>query len=397
MTLRRQLPAWSPVTLAGLGAGVGAALLGRDSRDELRARIRAAYGASEVILTDSGTTALALAIRASAPAGARPRVALPAYGCFDLMTAADAAGAEVVLYDLEPATLAPDRDSLRAALADGPHAVVVAHWYGIPVELEEITADARAAGTVLIEDAAQGVGARLGGRPVGGSGDLAVLSFGRGKGRTGGRGGALLVNDVKLSPAVRRAAEQLHPPSGAARDLGVLAALLWLGRPSLYCLPMMLPGLHLGETLYRPSWPGSELPAALAAVVLRVWELALEEAEVRSRNTGRWLEALEGIADVHPISVSSRVQPGRLRFPIRARGRALTALRSAEARRHGVMPGYPSTLAQLPRPILNAEASFGGADTLVTECLTLPTHRMVDSRDIAAVARMLGRPLLVAG
>jgi perosamine synthetase len=395
--LRRQLPVWSPVTLAALGAGASAALRGRDPREELGARIRTAHDAADVILTDSGTTALALAIRASAPAGTQPRVALPAYGCFDLMTAADAVGAEVVLYDLDPATLAPDRESLRTALRQAPHAAVVAHWYGVPVELEPIAVAVAGAGAVLIEDAAQGVGAAVGGRPAGSLGSLAVLSFGRGKGRTGGRGGALLVRDANLSAATRRAAGQLLPPFGPARDLGVLAALLLLGRPSLYWLPVLVPGLHLGETLYRPAWPGSELPAALAAVVLTVWEPALAEAERRRGVAARWLEVLKGMPDVDPISISSGVRPGWLRFPLRARGSALDTLRSAAARRHGVMPGYPSSLAQLQRAILNPEASFRGAGTLVTECLTLPTHRMVGSRDITAVARMLGRSRSSAG
>jgi len=228
----------------------------------------------------------------------------------------------------------------------------------------------------------------VGGRPAGSLGALAVLSFGRGKGRTGGRGGALLVNDGSRSAAAQHAAGQLLAPSGPARDLGVLAALLWLGRPSLYWLPVLLPGLHLGETLYRPAWPGSELPPALAAVVLSVWETALTEAGLRRGVAARWVEALAGMPGVDPISIPAGVQPGWLRFPIRARGTSLASLRSPEARRHGVMPGYPRSLAQLSRPILNPGASFAGADTLVTECLTLPTHRMVDSRDIRAVARM---------
>ncbi len=36
---------------------------------------------------------------------------------------------------------------------------------------------------------------RMAGRPAGAHGALGVLSFGRGKGVTGGKGGALLVND----------------------------------------------------------------------------------------------------------------------------------------------------------------------------------------------------------
>ena len=389
MMLRRQLPAWSPVTLAAIRAGVGAALRDRDPRDELRARIRSAYDSSDVVLTDSGTTALALAIRASAPAATRPRVALPAYGCFDLMTAADAAEAEVVLYDLEPGTLAPSRDSLRAALADSPHAVIVAHWYGIPVDLEEIAADAGAAGAVLIEDAAQGVGARLGGRPVGSSGDLAILSFGRGKGRTGGRGGALLVNNLRCAPAVLREAERLLPRAGGAGDLVVLGALWALGRPSLFWLPAMMPGLHLGETVYRRPGLFAVLPRAAAAVILAIWDLAESEAAVRRANVARWLKALQGTTDLVPVAAPTAAESGWLRLPIRAHGVARASLLGEAARAHGVMPGYPRTLAHLSRPIRNPTASYTGAEDLVATCLTLPTHRLLADRDVTAIRGLL--------
>jgi hypothetical protein len=43
------------------------------------------------------------------------------------------------------------------------------------------------AGAVVVEDAAQAAGGTLHNRPVGTQGSLAVLSFGRGKGLTGGK------------------------------------------------------------------------------------------------------------------------------------------------------------------------------------------------------------------
>ena len=164
MGLRRQLPVWSPLTFGAIVAGV------RPSPDvlpSLERRITREYGAAAVLLTASGTVALALGYLASALPGVRPRVALPAWACPDLMTAADAAGAEVLLYDLDPATLSPDLDSLRKVLRAGIHAVVVAHWFGLPVALGPVAELVSAAGAHLIDDAAQGVGASVGGRPVG--------------------------------------------------------------------------------------------------------------------------------------------------------------------------------------------------------------------------------------
>jgi dTDP-4-amino-4,6-dideoxygalactose transaminase len=364
-------------------------MTGADSRDALSARIRSSYGCSEVVLTNSGTSALAVAFRATAPAGKPPRVALPAYGCFDLMTAADAVEAEVVLYDLDPATLGPDVESLRAALSHGPHAVVIAHWYGVPVDVAALRGEIAGAGAVLIEDAAQGVGASVRGRLVGGFGDLAILSFGRGKGRTGGRGGALLVRDAEQVPAVLRDAQRWPRPGRGVGDLVVLGALWMLGRPSLFWLPATIPSLRLGETVYQPPCQVGAISSSAAAVVGRIWEVAEHEAWVRRENGMRWLGAIAGGPELGVIEVLPGSEPGWLRFPILARGSRRRVLQSQEVIASGVMPGYPRTLSALGRPVLNSGEAFPGAQALVEECITLPTHRMVAEVDFEAVLGML--------
>ncbi|HXE57205.1 MAG TPA: hypothetical protein VNK43_04330, partial [Gemmatimonadales bacterium] len=125
MRWRRQLPVYSPVSPGWLAAGAWSALTGG------RAARRAVQGALErlacgrrVLLTDSGTTALALALGAVSRAAGGAPVALPAYGCYDLATAADAADVRVVLYDLDPLTLGPEWGSLERVVAAGVAGVV---------------------------------------------------------------------------------------------------------------------------------------------------------------------------------------------------------------------------------------------------------------------------------
>jgi len=149
------LPAYSPLPMRAVLAGATGLLGGGDAT---RARVSSIlvvhFGAHDVLLTDSGTGALTLAIKASLAGRPGAAVALPAYGCYDLATAADGAGAPVVLYDLDPATLAPDTESLRRALAHDVRAVVLMHLYGIPVDPELVRALCAEAGAWLIEDAA---------------------------------------------------------------------------------------------------------------------------------------------------------------------------------------------------------------------------------------------------
>ncbi len=108
-------------------------------------------------------------------------MALPAFTCYDIASAAVGAGVRVALYDVDPDTLGPDPASLERVLAAGAGAVVAGPLYGVPLEWDALRALADRHGALLIEDAAQGHGASWRGRPLGSLGDLSVLSFGRGK------------------------------------------------------------------------------------------------------------------------------------------------------------------------------------------------------------------------
>src|SRR6478672_2325433 len=84
--LRRQLPVHSPLSLASIAAGLGSAFSGEQSVHDVSRRLDERYGPHDLTLTDSGTSALALAM-----AAVGGPVALPAFCCFDIATASDGA------------------------------------------------------------------------------------------------------------------------------------------------------------------------------------------------------------------------------------------------------------------------------------------------------------------
>lgn len=340
----------------------------------------------ETVFTDSGTSALALAIRLCGGGRGRP-VALPAYGCYDLATAADAAGVPVVLYDVEPSTLSPVEASLRNALERGAQTIVVVHLYGIPIELAMVRELATAFGALVIDDAAQGVGATYEGRPLGMHGALGILSFGRGKGMTGGGGGALLVpSDSPLGADARALA--LAPASGSAWRPGVMAAAQWaLARPSLYGLPAALPSLGLGETLYQSPHPATTI-SAFAIGVLSV-TMTLTDDELRARQiVAAALRLMVQGKHVRGVEPPSCAVAGYLRFPVRVSEAARSSVPAA--RRLGVMPGYPTSLASLAgfaSRALNAGTAMPGAEELARTLCTLPTHGALRAADLARLQR----------
>jgi dTDP-4-amino-4,6-dideoxygalactose transaminase len=378
--IRRVPPAWSPLSLAAIARGARAALAGDEGAvAALEARVRGYLEARDVLLLDSGTSALALAIRATAgPAGAV--AALPAWVCYDLATATDAAGARASLYDLDPRTLAPDPKSLAMALREAS-AVVIVHLFGLPVPIEGLRE--RAGDALIIEDAAQAAGARINGKVAGTSGDVAVLSFGRGKGLTGGGGGALAALTSRGAEVVAAARGLVGRAPAGAKPMVLLAAQWALGRPSLYALPAALP-LGLGDTIYHPPHEPRAIPVACARVASENWDAALAEAAVRRSHAARLLPALG--PGLMPVQAAAASEPGYLRLPVLASPSARSA--AAEARRLGVMPGYPLSLADLPgfNRVVNSSSGFPGARELAQRLLTLPTHRLLSDGDLRRLA-----------
>ncbi len=393
-SLRVLPPVHSPVTLAGVASGIGA-LAGGAAR--ARAAVTAAlgerFGCRDLLLTDSGTSALALALGAGAQRAPGP-VALPAYSCYDIATAADGAGVQGLLYDLDPATLGPDLGTLGAALEQGARTVVVAHLYGIPVDLAAARSLAGRYDALLIEDAAQGAGAAYGGRPLGSLGSLGVLSFGRGKGVTSGRGGALLANDDAGVAALAAVRDRPRPARTAATEPIALLAQWLLARPSLYAIPASLPFLGLGETVYRrPREPRGMSPFALG-VLRRTLASTDREAASRRAHAERLLARTSTAGTgFEPMRMPAGGVPGYLRLPVLAPDASRARRSSRTARRLGIMPGYPGTLAELPgfgARVLNGSGGFPGARRLAASLVTLPTHGLLSERDLGALEAWIG-------
>jgi dTDP-4-amino-4,6-dideoxygalactose transaminase len=353
--------------------------------------LREDYDARAVVLADSGTSALALALQVAAKARPGP-VALPAFSCYDIATAADAARVPFVLYDLDPTTLAPAAESLNGALRRGAGVVVIVHLFGVPVDLAPVQERVSAASAILVEDAAQAAGATIGGRPAGSYGQLAVLSFGRGKGTTGGRGGALLVHDASLSDPVTALESELADAAGSAA--GGLIVQWLLARPSLYAVPLSLPFLRLGETVYHAPADPRRMARFGLGVLARTQALAAAEAEIRRMHSERLLNAAASIPGVQVYIAPPGAKPGYLRFPLLLPADAVAAGRTSESRRLGIWPSYPQSLADLPgfgERRLNSEEDFRGARTLAERLVTLPMHSQLRPRDIAALERWINR------
>ena len=82
--------------------------------------------------------------------------------------------------------------------------VVCAELYGFPGRIDSIKRICEKHGALLIEDAAEGLGATLYGKQCGSFGDYAAISYNGNKIITGSSGGCLLTNDIEVAAKARK-------------------------------------------------------------------------------------------------------------------------------------------------------------------------------------------------
>jgi perosamine synthetase len=105
--------------------------------------------------------------------------------------------------DIEEESLGIDPDLIEAAASRRTRAILPVHVFGRPCRIEAIEAVARRRGWNLIEDASEGHGSSIGGRPLGSFGDLAVFAFYPNKQVTTGEGGMIVTGDPALAETLR--------------------------------------------------------------------------------------------------------------------------------------------------------------------------------------------------
>jgi dTDP-4-amino-4,6-dideoxygalactose transaminase len=178
-------------------------VLGPDGR-ALEAELARLCGARHGVGVGSGTDALRLALTALG-VGTGDEVVTPAFSFVASATTIVMAGARPVFVDVERETLTLDVAALERVLTPRTRVIVPVHLYGHPAPMDRITALARARGIAVLEDAAQAIGAAWQGRPVGGWGDAACLSFYPTKNLGAcGDGGMLLTTRDDVAERVRR-------------------------------------------------------------------------------------------------------------------------------------------------------------------------------------------------
>jgi dTDP-4-amino-4,6-dideoxygalactose transaminase len=169
----------------------------------LETELAAQTGVRHAVLTSSGTAALWMTLRALG-VKAGDEVLVPAHTAFPTVEAICFAAATPVFVDSDDWYTLDVADA-RAKVTPRTVGVVPVHLYGQPVDMQAVQDLARQFGLWVLEDCAQAQGAAWDGRPVGGLGRAAALSFYPSKNLPAmGDGGAVLTNDDEVAARCRR-------------------------------------------------------------------------------------------------------------------------------------------------------------------------------------------------
>jgi len=193
--------------------------------DRMEEMLSELIGRPYTVALASGTASLHMAVRAAAvklygePGPSRLSLEGKRVFCSDLTFAASVnpviyEGGEPVFIDSEYETWNMDPEALERAFRRYPDVklVVMVHLYGTPAKIDRIRAICDAHSALLIEDAAESLGALYRGRQTGAFGDIGVISFNGNKIITGSCGGALLCDDEQIMRRVRKWSTQSREP-----------------------------------------------------------------------------------------------------------------------------------------------------------------------------------------
>ncbi|MBF0473303.1 MAG: aminotransferase class V-fold PLP-dependent enzyme [Nitrospirae bacterium] len=177
--------------------------------EELEALCSKRFMRGYALAVSSGTAALHTALY-SAGVRSGDEVILPGYAWSADLMAILALSAVPVIAPIDK-TLGLDADALVDCITKKTKAIIAVHMRGVPCDIIQIINIAKKHGVKVIEDGAQCIGGLISGEPVGGVGDISVLSFQFNKLITSGEGGVVLTNDAEIYERAR-----------AFHDLGML-------------------------------------------------------------------------------------------------------------------------------------------------------------------------------
>ncbi len=155
------------------------------------------------IAVGSGTDALHLSY-ILADIGEGDEVISPVFTCTATNIPLLYQRAKIIFADIQKETLNIDPEHVRKLVNEKTKAIVCVHYGGLPCDMDEIRSIAGEYHIPVIEDAAQALGAKYKGKPIGSISEFTAFSFQAIKHITTGDGGMVAIKDNSLEEKAKR-------------------------------------------------------------------------------------------------------------------------------------------------------------------------------------------------
>ena len=320
--------------------------------DAFEQEFAAAAGAAHAIGVNTGTDALALALRALDVGPGDEVITAPVSAAYTAL-AIMMVGARPVFADIDADRLTLDPAATAAAVTSRTKAIMPVHLYGQPADMPALMHVAERHRLLVVEDCCQAHLATCAGRPVGSYGHAAAYSFYPTKNLGAlGDGGAITTGDANAAARLRRLRNggqtdrYHHGEFGVNSRLDEIQAAILRAR--LAWLPRWTDERRALAAEYRRTLPGG------------------------------------------PVRVPAEHDAGHVYhlFPILTNDRAAL---QAHLKTRGIdtLIHYPVPVSRQPAVASQQPAVCPVADRVCDEVLSLPLHPALTRRDIEEVAAAL--------
>jgi dTDP-4-amino-4,6-dideoxygalactose transaminase len=202
-------------------------------------------------------------------------VIMPSYTFASTANAFVLRGAHPVFVDIRADTLNIDERLVEAAITPRTKAIVPVHYAGVACEMDAIMEIALRHGLSVVEDAAQGFMSLYKGRALGTIGGLGTLSFHETKNIISGEGGALLVNDTRLTLDAE-----------IVREKGTDRSRFFRGEVDKYTWQQVGSSFLCGELVAAFLWAQLEEASSITDNRLEAWNIYDSALKSLSLGTG---------------------------------------------------------------------------------------------------------------
>jgi len=272
-----------------------------------------------------------------------------------------------VFVDIDPITLNLDPSKLEAAITERTKAIIPVHIFGQPADMDPILEIAVRHKLVVIEDAAEAVGAEYKGQRVGALGKAGVFAFYPNKQMTSGEGAVLVTNDEDWANLFR-----------SLRNQGRDVFNQWLEHA------------RLGYN-YRMS----ELNAAVGVVQIRRLEELLMKRALVAEQYNQMIVPLEGVSPLKVVPNTTRMS--WFVYVVRLSPEFDRDLVIQSLGRRGI-PARPYFSPIHLQPFYQDDYRFKPGDFPVAEAagrstLALPFHNNMNTSEIEVVVEALSEAM----